>query len=57
MAIFAMDMKIRRQSILDSLEFIAKAKLDVVNTPIIVPTPGTPLYQKLYDKLEFKEFS
>jgi radical SAM superfamily enzyme YgiQ (UPF0313 family) len=45
-----------RQSILESLEFIVKAKLDVVNTPIIVPTPGTPLYEKLYDEIKFKDF-
>jgi radical SAM superfamily enzyme YgiQ (UPF0313 family) len=45
-----------KQSILDSLEFIVKAKLDVVNTPIIVPTPGTPLYKKLYDEIKFKDF-
>jgi radical SAM superfamily enzyme YgiQ (UPF0313 family) len=45
-----------RHSILDSLEFILKAKLDVVNTPIIVPTPGTPLYHKLYDEIKFKDF-
>ena len=45
-----------KQSILDSLEFILKAKLDVVNTPIIVPTPGTSLYEKMYDKIKFKDF-
>ena len=44
------------QSIIDSLDFIVKAKLDVVNTPIIVPTPGTHLYEKLYDEIEFKDF-
>ena len=45
-----------KQSILDSLNFILKAKLDVVNTPIIVPTPGTLLYKKLYDQINFKNF-
>ena len=45
-----------QQSILDSLEFILNAKLDVVNTPIIVPTPGTSLFEKLYDDIKFKDF-
>jgi radical SAM superfamily enzyme YgiQ (UPF0313 family) len=45
-----------KQSILDSLEFILNAKLDVVNTPIIVPTPGTSLFEKLYDDIKFKDF-
>jgi radical SAM superfamily enzyme YgiQ (UPF0313 family) len=43
-------------SIQSSLKFILKANLDVVNTPIIVPTPGTSLFEKLDHKLEYKNF-
>ena len=43
-------------SIQSSLDFILKANLDVVNTPIIVPTPGTSLFDKLDSKLEYKNF-
>ena len=43
-------------SIQSSLEFILKANLDVVNTPIIVPSPGTSLFRKLDNQLDYKNF-
>ena len=32
------------------------AGVDVVNTPIIVPSPGTTLFRELNDRIEYKNF-
>lgn len=44
------------ESILRSLDFITKSHIDIVNTPIVIPSPGTSLYKKLYDQIEFKNY-
>ena len=45
-----------RESILKSFEFIRNSGIDIVNTPIMIPSPGTPLYDKLDYKIEFKNY-
>ena len=45
-----------QESILRSLDFITKSHIDIVNTPIVIPSPGTPLYKKLHDQIEFKNY-
>jgi len=45
-----------QESILNSLEFIVNSGIDIINTPIVVPTPGTSLYKKLYDVIEFRNY-
>ena len=44
------------ESILKTHEFILDSGIDVVNTPIIIPSPGTTQYKKLEDKIEYKNF-
>jgi len=44
------------ESILNMTRFVTNSGLDIINTPIIIPSPGTSLFKKLYDKLEFKNF-
>lgn len=44
------------KSILKSSEFIMKSKIDIVNTPIMIPLPRTSLYKKLHHKIEFKNY-
>jgi len=45
-----------QNSILQSLEFILKSGIDIINTPILVPTPGTSLYKRIYNEIEFKSY-
>ncbi len=45
-----------KETILNSLDFILHSGIDITNTPILIPSPGTPMYARLYDKLEFKNF-
>lgn len=45
-----------QESILRSLDFITKSHIDIVNTPIVIPSPGTSLYKKLYCQIEFKNY-
>ena len=45
-----------QESILDSLEFIVNSGIDIINTPIVVPNPGTSLYKKICNDIEFKSF-
>jgi len=44
------------KSILASLQYILNTPFDVVNTPIIVPSPGTHLFNKLYPEIEYKNY-
>lgn len=44
------------ETISSSLEFILDSQIDIVNIPIIVPSPGTSLYEKMYDKIEYKDY-
>ena len=44
------------ESILNMTRFVTNSGLDIINTPIIVPSPGTSLFKKLNTKLEFKNF-
>jgi radical SAM superfamily enzyme YgiQ (UPF0313 family) len=44
------------ESILNMTRFVTNSGLDIINTPIIIPSPGTSLFKKLYNKLEFKNF-
>ena len=44
------------ESILNMTRFVTNSGLDIINTPIIVPSPGTSLFKKFYDKLELKNF-
>lgn len=43
-----------KDSIYESLRYLLSSRIDIMNTPILVPTPGTPLYKKLCDKIDFK---
>ena len=45
-----------QESILNSLEFIVNSRIDIINTPIVIPSPGTSLYKKLYNEIEFKSY-
>jgi radical SAM superfamily enzyme YgiQ (UPF0313 family) len=45
-----------KETISASSEFIMESHIDIVNIPIIIPSPGTSLYKKLYDKIEFKDY-
>ncbi|MBL7178296.1 MAG: B12-binding domain-containing radical SAM protein [Desulfobacteraceae bacterium] len=45
-----------QKSILNSFEYILKSGIDIINTPILVPSPGTGLYQKIYNEIEFKDY-
>lgn len=44
------------ETISASLEFILESQIDIVNIPIIVPSPGTSLYKKLYNEIEYKNY-
>jgi radical SAM superfamily enzyme YgiQ (UPF0313 family) len=44
------------ESIMESLQFILKSGIDIVNTPIVIPSPGTTLYEKMVSLLEFKNY-
>jgi radical SAM superfamily enzyme YgiQ (UPF0313 family) len=45
-----------KESILESLNFILSSGIDITNFPILIPSPGTALYKKLYDKIDFKNY-
>ena len=44
------------ESILQTTEFILNSRIDIVHTPIIIPAPGTALHERLYSRLEFKDY-
>jgi radical SAM superfamily enzyme YgiQ (UPF0313 family) len=44
------------ESILRTTDFILNSRIDIVHTPIIVPAPGTLLYERLYSDLEFRDY-
>lgn len=43
-------------SIARTTEFITRSNLDIVNIPIVIPSPGTPLYRKRHDALDYKDY-
>jgi radical SAM superfamily enzyme YgiQ (UPF0313 family) len=45
-----------KESILHSLDFILRSGMDITNTPILIPSPGTPMYERLSDSLDFKNY-
>jgi len=45
-----------RESILASLNFIRESGIDIVNTPIVIPSPGTTLFQKMETQLDLRNF-
>ena len=45
-----------RESILESQEYILNSGVDIVNTPIVIPSPGTALFQKMENQLDFRHF-
>jgi radical SAM superfamily enzyme YgiQ (UPF0313 family) len=44
------------KTILESLRFIVNSDIDIINTPIVIPTPGTSLYKRIYNEIEFKSY-
>lgn len=44
------------QTILESMHFVLRSGIDIVNNPILIPSPGTHLYRKLHDKLDFRNY-
>jgi radical SAM superfamily enzyme YgiQ (UPF0313 family) len=44
------------ESMHQSLDFILHSDIDITNTPILIPSPGTALHKKLWDKIEFKDY-
>ena len=45
-----------RESMSASLRFIRNSGIDVINTPIMIPTPGTRLYDKMLPRIVFRNY-
>jgi radical SAM superfamily enzyme YgiQ (UPF0313 family) len=45
-----------QQTIIESMNFALRSGIDIINNPILIPSPGTLLYKKLCDKLDFTNY-
>ena len=53
---FCCGYKDTQETIMESMSFALQSGIDIINHSILIPSPGTPLYKKLYDRLDFKDF-